>query len=136
MDPLNPSPAMAHRVDVDPVERDLRSLRLAVQIMLVSLVILSGSMGVYLFRQVSLLRRQVEASTRVAQQLARNFNINVATQAMAFEKKLIAFGRTNPAFNAQISRFFASTSSLPAQPALLPPSDSAPHPAGTPSTAP
>jgi hypothetical protein len=83
--------------------------------------------GVYLFRQVTLLRRQVAASTRMAQQMAQHFNLNVATQGMAFERQLLDFARTNPAFQDRIARFYASTSTPPAQ--FPPPSGGTPAPA-------
>lgn len=108
MDLLNP-PTPTGRSSQGSLERDLRTLRLTVQIMLVSLVILSGSLGLYLFRQVSLLRRQVDASSRMAHQMATHFNFNLKTQAMAFEKQLLDFGQTNPAFQQQIARYFVST---------------------------
>lgn len=105
---------------MDPAEGDLRALRLAVQIMLISLIILSGALGLYLYRQVVLLNRQAKASNVMARQMAQNFNVNVATQAMLFEKSLRLFASTNPAFNAQIAKYFVTTSSPPFRAGSLP----------------
>jgi hypothetical protein len=105
MDPLGTS-SQNQVPTLESLDRDLRSLRLAIQVALVSLVILSGSLGVYLFRQVSLLRRQTEASLRTARQMVDHYNLNMATQALNFERQLIEYARTNPAFHERISRFY------------------------------
>lgn len=120
MDSNHPASPLNQGPDLDSLEREVRSLRRLVQIMLVSLVILSGSLAIYLFRQVSLLRRQALASERMAAQMAQHFNSNLATQGMMFEKQLTDFARTNPAFQARITRFFANTSAVPDQ-ATAPP---------------
>src|SRR5690554_4329021 len=83
---------------LESLEREVRSMRLAIQVALVSLVILSGSLGIYLFRQVSLLRRQTDTSMRTARQMVDHYNTHMATQAMAFERQLLEYARTNPAF--------------------------------------
>ncbi|MBL9136838.1 MAG: hypothetical protein JNK85_13280 [Verrucomicrobiales bacterium] len=93
----------------DSVQRELHTLRLTLQITLVSLVILSGSIGVYLYRQVSLLKRQSEANQRSAQQMAHQFNSNFATQYYQFEQQLLSFARTNPELQARLARFLVST---------------------------
>src|SRR5690606_20440983 len=84
MDHLTPS---AGRIPSprESFERELRPLRLTLQIVLVSLVIMGGSLGIFLFRQVTVLRRQVDATQRVAHQMVQHYNQNVRTQAMAFE---------------------------------------------------
>ena len=119
MDPLH-SPSPHAPTTVDTLARDLASLRLSVQVALVSLVILSAAVGLYLFRQVSLLRRQAEFSHRTAEFMASNYNVNLATQAVEFERKLLEFARTNPDLQARLSKYYAST------PASTPPSSTPP----------
>lgn len=130
--PLHPSSHAGTDLasSTDALHRELRSLRLTLQILLVSLVIFGGSIGIYLFRQVSLLRRQAENTTRVAQQMVQNFNENLATPAQNFEKQLVEFARTNPDFQARIGKFFAPNPSA-ADGAKTGPSNS---PAEAPST--
>lgn len=89
------------------LQRELRTLRLALTIALVSLVILSGSLGIYLLRQVLLLRRQVDQTSRVAAQLAKNYNENISGLAIDFERQLKEYAQSHPAFKQQISRYFA-----------------------------
>lgn len=111
MDPLDPpSHAVSHHPD--SLQREVHTLRLTLQITLVSLVILSGSIGVYLYRQVSLLKRQSLANQRSAQEMAQQFNSNFATQYYHFEQQIIAFARTNPDFQARIARFLVSTGNV------------------------
>lgn len=111
MDPLDPpSHAVSH--PPDSLQRDVHTLRLTLQITLVSLVILSGSLGVYLYRQVTLLKRQSEANQRSAQQMAQQFNSNFATQYYHFEQQLLSFARTNPELQSRLARFLVSTGSV------------------------
>ena len=100
--------------------RELRTLRLAFHITLVSLIILSGSIGIYLFRQVSLLRRQVEQSARLATKLATDYNENVAPVAMEFERQLKEFAQTHPAFKQQIAKYYAPGTNSPPEAAASP----------------
>lgn len=102
------------------LHREVRTLRLAVNIALVSLVILSGSIGIYLFRQVSLLRRQVEQTGRLAAQLAHNYNENVASTAQDFERQLKEFASTHPAFKQRIAKFYAPGTNPPPEAAASP----------------
>ncbi|MBX3748447.1 MAG: hypothetical protein KF833_24335 [Verrucomicrobiae bacterium] len=122
MDP-SPSSASLGTSPPDPrsLEHQVHALRLTLQVTLVSLVILSGALGIYLFRQVSLLRRQVETNARVAHQMATHFNLNVATQAMVFERQLVEFAKTNEAFRQRLTRFYPSNAA-PQPHASAPPS--------------
>ncbi len=131
---------------VESLEQDLGSLRLSVQVALVSLVILSGAIGLYLFRQVSLLRRQAEFTQRTAQQMASNYNFNLATQAVDFERQLLEFAKSHPDLQTRLTKFFPGTaagstpsSSVPPSsvpPSLTPPAGPAPTPTSTPAPAP
>jgi len=88
------------------VERELQSIRLALQISLAALVILAGSLGVYMFRQVSLLRRQTENATRQAQHMVNLFNTTVGPQAQAFEKRLHEYAQGDPEFQTRLSKYY------------------------------
>jgi hypothetical protein len=81
-------------------------LRLAVSLMLVALIISSGSLGVFLFRQVTLLRRQVESATRLAAQSYQTYKEQVEPRAAAFERQIKDFARTNADFQLRIARYF------------------------------
>lgn len=91
---------------LDDTQRELQTLRLTLQITLAALVILAGSLGILVFRQVSLLRHQTEATTRQAQHAAQIFNSTIGPQAQSFEKRLQEFAETDPEFKARLARFY------------------------------
>ena len=113
-------PGLNADLQVEELQRSLGALRFALKIALLAMVLIAGSVGIYLFRQVILLRREVEASQRTAMQAARNYNENVLTQAVNFERALLEFSRTNQEFAARLARYFppASSNAAPASPAL------------------
>ncbi len=112
---------------LDDTQRELQTLRLTLQITLAALVILAGSLGILVFRQVSLLRHQTEATTRQAQHAAQIFNSTIGPQAQSFEKRLQEFAETDPEFKARLARFYPPSETNP--PAQSPPST---PPAATP----
>ncbi|MGE3310087.1 MAG: hypothetical protein AB7O66_08965 [Limisphaerales bacterium] len=116
MDPID-SPRTGLRLD--DTQRELQTLRLTLQITLAALVIFAGSLGILVFRQVSLLRRQTEATTRQAQHAAQVFNSTIGPQAQSFEKRLQEFAETDPEFKARLARFYP-----PSESATNPPSQS------------
>lgn len=90
----------------ESTHRELQTLRLTIQITLAALVILAGSVGIMIFRQVSLLRRQTDATTRQAQHVSQIFESTIGPQAQAFEKLLREFAETDPEFKTRIARFY------------------------------
>lgn len=106
MEPLSSSRSDSSLGGSASVQNELQSLRLTLQITVVALVILAGSIGIFIFRQVSLLRRQAEATGRQAQQLVQFYNTSVATQAVHFEKRIQDFALSNPDFRARIGKYF------------------------------
>lgn len=101
----SPSPAPSGPASSD-LQRDLNALRLAFSLTLVALVVLSGSLAVYLFRQDVLLRRQVESASRVSAQAYQHYKDQIEPQAVAFERQLMEFARSNADFQLQISKYF------------------------------
>lgn len=108
-----PRPSEANP-SLEELQRSVRSLRFALNVALLAMVLLSGSVSIYLFRQVSLLRRQVDTAGRTALQAARNYNENVLTQAVSFERQLLVFAQTNREFAARLVRFFPTPTNTPA----------------------
>lgn len=119
----SPAPRSSSAPVID-VPAELRVLRLAVSLMLVALIISSGSLGVYLFRQVTLLRRQVDNASRLAAQSYQNYKEQVEPRAVAFERQLKDFARTNADFQLRIARYFPEgfeASGTPGSPGTPPP---------------
>jgi hypothetical protein len=100
--PASPSPT----VPPPDTGRELRELRLAMGVTLVSLVILAGSLGVYLFRQVSMLRRQNDTATRAANQAFQHYKQNIESQAVRFEQALVEFSKTHTDLQPRIAKYF------------------------------
>lgn len=102
-----PAPASPSTTVVPPDSgRDLRELRLAMGVTLVSLIILAGSLGVYLFRQVSMLRRQNDTATRAANQAFQHYKQNIESQAVRFEQSLLEFAKTHTDLQPRIAKYF------------------------------
>lgn len=112
MDYSSPAPA-AQPATAPDLTGEVRTLRLAVGVMLVALVILAASLGVYLFRQVAMLRRQSEAAGNAATQAYQHYKQNIEGPAVQFEKNLQEFARTNADLQLRIAKFFPSGAQTP-----------------------
>jgi hypothetical protein len=102
---------------------EVRSLRIAVHIALVALVVLASALSVYFLRQVSLLRRQSQTSERIAEQMVQHYNLNVSTQAQTFEARLRDIADKDAELKARLAKFYApspQTSSPPPPPSPTP----------------
>lgn len=112
-------PAAGTSPSPEVLQNEIRSLRLALLITLMALILLGGGVGLFMYRQVTLLGRQTDATTRVAQQMVQNFNVNLKTQAQNFEKQLLDFARANADFQARLAKYYSN--GLPAAAAPTPP---------------
>lgn len=121
MDSLDTSHPTSTFGDSTATQREIQTLRLTLQISLGALVILAGSIGVYMFRQVDLLRRQADVTSRQAQQLAQVYNSSFGPQAQGFEQRVQAFAASDSNFLARIARFYGTPSGT-----TIPPQTSAP----------
>jgi hypothetical protein len=132
MDSMDSPHSLSALSGTDATRRELHTLRLTLQITLAALLILAGSVAILIFRQVSLLRRQADATARQAQQVAQIFNSTIGPQAQIFENKLQAFAETNAEFKARIARFYGastpSNSPAPSTPPSTAPADKSPSP--------
>lgn len=106
--PASNRPAASASPSPEALQNEIRGLRLALLITLVALVVLGGGVGLFMYRQVMLLGRQTEATTRVAQQMVQNFNVNLKTQAQNFEKQLLDFARANPDLQARLAKYYSN----------------------------
>jgi len=97
----------------------LRSLRRTFQYVLLLLVILSGSLFVYLLREVSNVRRQNVELTKVVAEYQR-----VGAPTLEdFRKRLVDYAHAHPDFGPILGKYFTPTNPPPQNgPGLLPPS--------------
>jgi hypothetical protein len=79
---------------VAALERQVFSLLLA-------LIVVSGTVTIYLYRQASLMRKDIEALTPQADQIIKTVNENRAAMS-SFLGELGAYGQIHPDFEKQI----------------------------------
>ncbi len=117
--PLNPiTPASG---SLESVQQGFESLKTLFCAALVALVILSVSVDLFLLKQVSLARKQVEETQARVKNLTEDFQKNNAPLMGAFVTSLMNFARTNPDFVPIIQKY---------------PIQAAPQPAAAPQAAP
>jgi hypothetical protein len=72
--------------------------------LLVALIVVSGTLTVYLYRQSSLARRDIAQTTQVIQTINKNrANIH------GFVEQLAAYGQKNPEFQQQVLKKYGIT---------------------------
>jgi hypothetical protein len=117
-----PSPAPSS------VQQQLDGIRNIVTILLATVICIAGSVSVYLYRQATLLSRQVSEGRRIAIE----FETNSLPRINMFVSSLQTFSKSNPDFAAILAKY-------PIQPATAPvatPGATAPAPAPKPVAAP
>ena len=84
---------------------DLRSLRMLVHAIAISLLILIGTLFVFLYRQVVVLRKQTVEMSNIITEYERS---NVSEMIEQAGIKLADFARDNPDFQPIYSRYFGT----------------------------
>ena len=83
------------------ISDQVTALRRQVFILLVALVIVSGTVTVFLYRQATLTRRDITAIKPQAQQVIQDFNQNLPA-ITNFVGNLIIYGKAHPDFQQQV----------------------------------
>lgn len=81
----------------DDSNSQIASLQRQVFTLLVSLIVVSGTLTVFLYRQSSLAGRDIDAIKPQAQQIIGAFNQNQALMSN-FVSQVVAYGQTHPDF--------------------------------------
>ena len=93
---------------------EIAALKNQVFTLLVALVVISGTLTVYLYRQVSVTRKDISQGLQLAGALNQN------EQAMAgFVSRLVAYGEKHPDFTAQVLKKYG-IAPIPGVPANAP----------------
>jgi len=110
-----------------PLSGDLASQVAALQrqifTLLLALIVVSGTLTVYLYRQASVTRKDIESIRPQAEQIISSFNQNRAGM-QAFVNQLVDYGRTHPDFQPILKKYglgMAPATNAPAKPATAPP---------------
>lgn len=91
--------------EIDELRESFQSLRGLFHITLITLVILSGSLSVFLLREVSLVRQQV----RELNQFVATYETTTVPLMRGLRRKLIEFAQSNPDFGPILGRYFSPT---------------------------
>jgi hypothetical protein len=102
---------------------EISSLQRQVFTLLVALIVVSGTLTVYLYRQASIAGKDIDAIKPQAQQLIGVFNQNQKLM-MDFVNQLVAYGQTHPDFRPVLAKY--GIAPQPSSPALAPAAPAAP----------
>lgn len=103
-------------------ESEIAALRNQVYVMLVALVVVSGTLTVYMYRQASMTRKDIDAIRPQAEQMINTLNQN--KQAIGgFVEAVVAYGQKHPEFDPVLAKYGIQVRNLPPapQPAAMPP---------------
>jgi hypothetical protein len=93
-------------------ESEIAALRNQVYVLLVALVVVSGTLTVYLYRQASITRKDIEAIRPQAEQMVNTLNQN--KQAIGgFVEALVAYGQKHPDFAPVLAKYGIQVNNLP-----------------------
>jgi hypothetical protein len=81
----------------DDIQSEISALKRQVFTLLVALVVVSGTLTVYLYREASVTGKDIAAIKPQAQQLIGAFNQNQSLM-IGFVNQLVAYGQTHPDF--------------------------------------
>jgi hypothetical protein len=96
---------------------EISALRNQVFVLLIALIVVSGTLAVYMFRQASLMRKDIDAFKQQTQPIMTAYNQNKALIGN-FESQLIAYGKTHPDFVPILAKYgFVQQVAAPAAPA-------------------
>lgn len=98
--PLESSPVSS--AALDELRRAHQSLRGLLNVVALSLLILTGGLSVVLLRDVSQARRQLKELT----QFVENYNKTSLPAMVEIRDRLHSFARTHPAYNAMFTNYF------------------------------
>ena len=83
---------------------EISALRNQVFVLLIALIVVSGTLAVYMYRQASLMRKDIETFKQQTQQIFVTFDKNKALIG-GFEKQLLDYGKTHPDFMPILAKY-------------------------------
>jgi len=83
---------------------EIAALRNQVFVLLIALIVVSGTLTVYLFRQASLMRKDIDGLKQQAVPIFTAYNQNKALIG-SFESQLVAYGKTHPDFVPILAKY-------------------------------
>jgi hypothetical protein len=95
------------------IQDQIAALRRQVFTLLLALIVVSGTLTVYLYRQATITRRDLTGIRPQATQMISAFNQS-RTNIQAFVQELSAFGRTHPDFQPILKKYGINPAAAPA----------------------
>ncbi len=103
--------------DTTDSNSEISALRNQVFVLLIALIVVSGTLAVFMYRQASLMGKDIAAFKQQTQQILGAYNQNKALIAN-FESQIIAYGKTHPDFMPILAKYgFAQQVPAPVAPA-------------------
>jgi len=94
---------------------EIAGLKRQVFSLLLALIVVSGTLTVYLYRQASVAGKDIDAIRPQAQQIIGAFNQNQALM-INFVNQLVAYGQTHPDFRPVLLKYGINLNGAPAAP--------------------
>lgn len=100
---------------------EIAALKRQVFTLLVALIVVSGTVTVYLYRQASITGKDIDAIRPQAQQIIGAFNQNQSLMN-SFVNQLVAYGQTHPDFRPVLMKYGVTPPAvaIPTKPAAAP----------------
>ena len=100
---------------------EIAALKRQVFTLLVALIVVSGTVTVYLYRQASITGKDIDAIRPQAQQIIGAFNQNQSLMN-SFVNQLVAYGQTHPDFRPVLMKYGVTPPAvaIPTTPAAAP----------------
>jgi len=126
MDNVSPSPTS--QSDLKGLHEQYESLQQLVSSLMLVLIVISGTLGIFLLRQYKFAKAELDAITPAATQLISDYTNNYA-MTQDFLKKLAEYGRTHQDFGPIVAKYHLDDA-LP-KPGTTPSTNSLPASAGS-----
>ena len=96
----------------DDIQSEISALKRQVFTLLVALVVVSGTVTVYLYREASVTGKDIAAIKPQAQQLIGAFNQNQSLM-IGFVNQLVAYGQAHPDFRPILLKYGINPTAVP-----------------------
>ena len=98
------------QTEAEPLPTQFDSLRQLVVSMLVLLIVISGTLNVFLLRQAKTSRQELEAFRPQVNAIVAQYQKNIGPAMDEFVRKLVGYGKTHPDFDPILSRYLPKPS--------------------------
>src|SRR5215475_3019099 len=100
----NPSSSSPAQSDLRQLQEQYNSLQQLVSSLMMVLIVISGTLGIFLWRQYRFVKSEYDVLAPAATQLIADYTNNYA-MSQEFLKKLAEYGRTHPDFAPIIDKY-------------------------------